>query len=62
MSDEKEVLWGISKINIVSMREAFRHEAQHFTTWLEANIDALSTYQSLHPHVLQHQRLFLLDR
>src|SRR5258708_37143797 len=32
----------IGKIEIVPVREAFRHEAHNFTVWLESNIEALS--------------------
>jgi hypothetical protein len=32
----------VSKIKRVPIREAFRHEAHHFTVWLETNIEALS--------------------
>ncbi|MDQ3707401.1 MAG: DUF4268 domain-containing protein [Chloroflexota bacterium] len=32
----------IQKLEIVPLRQAFPHEALHFTVWLEANIDALT--------------------
>lgn len=32
----------VSKLEVVPIREAFRHEAHNFTVWLEQNIEALS--------------------
>lgn len=32
----------VAKISVVPVREAFKHEALSFTTWLESNIDALA--------------------
>ncbi|MBK8032224.1 MAG: DUF4268 domain-containing protein [Chloroflexi bacterium] len=32
----------IGKLEVVQIREAFRHEAHNFTVWLETNIDALA--------------------
>jgi hypothetical protein len=32
----------VQKLEIIPLRQAFPHEALHFTTWLEANIDALT--------------------
>lgn len=32
----------VSKLEVVPIRDAFRHEAHTFTVWLESNIDALS--------------------
>jgi hypothetical protein len=32
----------VSKLELVSIRDAFPHEAHNFTVWLEENIDALS--------------------
>ncbi len=46
----------ISKLEIVPMREAFRHEAHNFTVWLESNIDALSKRIGIELSVLEREK------
>lgn len=46
----------IEKLEIVALREAFRHEAQNFTYWLETNIDALSQRIGMELTVLEREK------
>src|SRR5258708_1134117 len=46
----------IGKIEIVPVREAFRHEAHNFTRWLETNIDALSQRIGMELTVLEREK------
>lgn len=46
----------IRKIEIVHIREAFRHEANNFTQWLENNIEALSERLGLQLAVLEREK------
>lgn len=46
----------IGKIEIVPVREAFKHEALDFTTWLELNIDALADRLGLELSVLEREK------
>lgn len=46
----------ISKIEIVPIRQAFRHEASNFTQWLETNIDALCDRLGFQLTVLQREK------
>lgn len=46
----------ISKLEIVPIRVAFRHEAYNFTAWLESNIDALSERVGLELMVLEREK------
>ncbi len=46
----------IRKIEIVPIRDAFRHEALNFTYWLEQNIDALSERLGLQLTVLEREK------
>jgi hypothetical protein len=46
----------ISRLEIVSVRDAFRHEAHNFTVWLETNIDALSERIGIQLSVLEREK------
>lgn len=46
----------IGKIEIVPLRQAFRHEAHNFTRWLESNIDALSQRLGFELTVLEREK------
>lgn len=46
----------IGKIEIVPLRDAFRHEAHTFTRWLETNIDALSQRLGIELTVLEREK------
>lgn len=46
----------IGKIEIVSIREAFKHEAHDFTVWLEDNIDTLAERLGLELTVLEREK------
>src|SRR5215207_6128288 len=46
----------VGKITKVPVREAFPHEALHFTQWLETNIEALSEQLGLELTVLERER------
>jgi len=46
----------IEKLEIVALRDAFRHEAQNFTYWLESNIDALSQRVGIELTVLEREK------
>jgi len=46
----------IGQLEIVPVREAFRHEALDFTTWLEHNIEALSIRIGLDLTVLEREK------
>ncbi|MEZ4667860.1 MAG: DUF4268 domain-containing protein [Anaerolineae bacterium] len=46
----------IGKLEIVPLREAFRHEAHNFTTWLENNIEALSERIGIELTVLEREK------
>lgn len=46
----------ISKIEIVPIRDAFRHEALDFTGWLEKNIDALCDRLGFNLTVLEREK------
>jgi len=46
----------ISKLEIVPVRDAFRHEAHNFTRWLELNIDALSERVGMKLAVLEREK------
>lgn len=46
----------ISKIEIVPIREAFRHEALNFSVWLEENIEALSERIGLDLTVIEREK------
>ncbi len=51
MSDQS-----IGQLEIVPIREAFRHEALDFTTWLERNIEALADRVDLELTVLEREK------
>ncbi|KAB2855881.1 MAG: DUF91 domain-containing protein, partial [Anaerolineae bacterium] len=42
LNRDSETAMNVSKLEVVPIREAFRHEAHNFTVWLEQNIEALS--------------------
>ncbi|OPY13846.1 MAG: hypothetical protein A4E69_01464 [Syntrophus sp. PtaB.Bin138] len=46
----------IGKLEVVSVRKAFPHEALHFTKWLEAHIDALSKRLNISLSVEQREQ------
>lgn len=46
----------ISKIDIVPIRQAFKHEALNFSVWLEDNIDALSERIGLDLTVIEREK------
>lgn len=46
----------IGKIEVVPVRQAFRHEALDFTAWLEQNIEALSERLGLELTVLEREK------
>jgi Domain of unknown function (DUF4268) len=46
----------ISRLEIVPVRKAFPHEAQHFTSWLESHIDALNERLGIELHVVQKEK------
>ena len=46
----------VSKLEVVPIREAFRHEAHAFTVWLETNIDALSSRIGRELTVLEREK------
>jgi hypothetical protein len=46
----------VQKIEVVPIREAFRHEAHSFTVWLEDNIDALGERLGMELTVLQREK------
>jgi hypothetical protein len=46
----------IAKIEIVPIRQAFRHEAQNFSVWLEQNIAALSERIGLDLTVIEREK------
>lgn len=46
----------ISRLEIVPIRKVFQKEAQHFTTWLESHIDALSERLNLALTVVQREK------
>lgn len=46
----------IETIEIVPLRDAFKKEAAHFTTWLEAHIDAVSTRINIPLAVLEREK------
>ncbi len=46
----------ISKIEIVPIRQAFKHEALNFSVWLEENIDALSERIGLDLTVIEREK------
>lgn len=46
----------ISKLEIVPVRDAFRHEAHNFTLWLESNIDALAERIGMELTVLEREK------
>jgi hypothetical protein len=46
----------IAKLEVVSVRDAFHHEAHNFTGWLEANIDALSERVGMKLTVLEREK------
>ncbi|MFN8371950.1 MAG: DUF4268 domain-containing protein [Anaerolineae bacterium] len=46
----------ISKIKKVPLREAFKHEAHSFTTWLESNIEALADELGMRLTVLEREK------
>ena len=46
----------IGKIEIVPLRDAFRHEAHTFTRWLETNIDALSQRLGIELTVIEREK------
>ena len=49
-------LMNIGKMEIVPIREAFRHEALNFSVWLEDNIDALSDRIGLDLTVIEREK------
>lgn len=54
----------IGKIEIVPIREAFKHESLDFTCWLEDNIDALSERLGFQLTVLEREKIvgsFIVD-
>lgn len=46
----------IGKLDIVPVREAFRHEAHNFTLWLESNIETLSERIGIELTVLEREK------
>ena len=46
----------VQKPDFVSVRDAFRHEAQDFTKWLEENIDSLSSRIGIELTVLEREK------
>jgi len=46
----------ISRLEIVPIRNVFQKEAQHFTTWLESHIEALSERLGLQLTVVQREK------
>lgn len=46
----------ISKLEIVPVRDAFRHEAHGFTLWLESNIDALAQRIGIDLTVIEREK------
>ena len=46
----------IGKLDVVPVRDAFRHEAHNFTQWLETNIDALSERVGIELIVLEREK------
>jgi hypothetical protein len=46
----------VEKLQIVPVRDAFRHEAHNFTAWLESNIEALSERLEMRLTVLQREK------
>jgi len=46
----------IARLEIVPIREAFRREASHFTTWLETQIEALSERIGIELTVIQREK------
>jgi hypothetical protein len=46
----------VERLQIVALRQAFPKEAHHFTTWLEANIDALGERIGLQLTVIQREQ------
>ncbi len=46
----------ISKLEIVPVRDAFRHEAHNFTLWLESNVDALAERIGMELTVLEREK------
>jgi hypothetical protein len=46
----------VEKLQIVPVRDAFRHEAHNFTHWLEQNIDALSERLGIHLTVIEREK------
>jgi hypothetical protein len=46
----------IGKLEIVPIRDAFPHEALHFTIWLETNIDALAKQIGLELSVIEREK------
>ena len=53
MFDENKT---VASLEVVPIRQAFPHEARHFTTWLENNISALSTRLSLPLTVIEREK------
>lgn len=46
----------VAKITSVSIRDAFRHEANNFTVWLEDNIDALAERLGMDLAVVEREK------
>lgn len=46
----------VGKLEIVPVRDAFAHEAHHFTVWLEQNIDALADRLNKQLTVLEREK------
>jgi hypothetical protein len=46
----------ISKIEIIPIRQAFKHEAANFSVWLEDNIDALSERIGIELNVVEREK------
>ncbi|MEO1288272.1 MAG: DUF4268 domain-containing protein, partial [Chloroflexota bacterium] len=46
----------VNKLTFVPVREAFKHEAHHFTVWLEDNIDALNERLNLDLTVIEREK------
>jgi hypothetical protein len=49
-------MMNVSKIEIVPVRQAFRHEALNFSVWLEENIEALSDRIGLDLTVIEREK------
>lgn len=56
MSDQPKPPTSIGQIEIPPIRKAFPHEAAHFTTWLESNIERLAQRIGMQLTVVQREQ------